>query len=104
MPAQRYRKRGWIAQRQPLTAHRLFRGIVNATSCQTSLRFDCARAILTRRRWPAIPSISNGPPRSGRRQSFPEVDRADWFDIEFARTKMLSAQVELLDRLLAIAA
>jgi len=43
-------------------------------------------------------------PRSGRRQSFPEVDRADWFDIEFARTKMLSAQVELLDRLLAIAA
>jgi predicted NUDIX family NTP pyrophosphohydrolase len=43
------------------------------------------------------------PPRSGRRQSFPEVDRAEWFDIEFARTKMLSAQVELLDRLLAIA-
>ena len=44
------------------------------------------------------------PPRSGRRQSFPEVDRAEWFDIEFARTKMLSAQVELLDRLSAIAA
>lgn len=44
------------------------------------------------------------PPRSGRRQSFPEVDRAEWFDIEFARTKMLSAQLELLDRLLAIAA
>jgi len=41
------------------------------------------------------------PPRSGRRQIFPEVDRAEWFDIEFARTKMLSAQVELLDRLLA---
>jgi predicted NUDIX family NTP pyrophosphohydrolase len=44
------------------------------------------------------------PPRSGRRQSFPEVDRAEWFNIEFARTKMLSGQVELLDRLLAIAA
>ncbi|SDG69128.1 hypothetical protein SAMN05216338_100297 [Bradyrhizobium sp. Rc2d] len=43
------------------------------------------------------------PPRSGRRQSFPEVDRAEWFDIELARTKMLSAQVEFLDRLLAIA-
>ena len=43
------------------------------------------------------------PPRSGRRQNFPEVDRAEWFDIEFARTKMLSGQVELLDRLLAIA-
>ncbi|MET3841974.1 putative NUDIX family NTP pyrophosphohydrolase [Bradyrhizobium sp. OAE829] len=34
----------------------------------------------------------------------PEVDRAEWFDIDLARTKMLSAQVELLDRLLAIAA
>ena len=44
------------------------------------------------------------PPRTGRRQSFPEVDRAEWFDIDFARTKMLSAQVELLDRLSAIAA
>jgi predicted NUDIX family NTP pyrophosphohydrolase len=43
------------------------------------------------------------PPRTGRRQSFPEVDRAEWFDIEFARTKMLSGQVELLDRLVAIA-
>lgn len=43
------------------------------------------------------------PPRSGRRQSFPEVDRAEWFNIEFARTKMLTAQVQLLDRLLAIA-
>jgi predicted NUDIX family NTP pyrophosphohydrolase len=42
------------------------------------------------------------PPRSGRRQTFPEVDRAEWFDIEFARTKMLSGQMELLDRLLAI--
>jgi predicted NUDIX family NTP pyrophosphohydrolase len=40
------------------------------------------------------------PPRSGRRQNFPEVDRAEWFDIESARTKMLSAQVEFLDRLL----
>ena len=44
------------------------------------------------------------PPRSGRWQSFPEVDRAEWYDIETARSKMLSAQVELLDRLLAIAA
>ena len=42
------------------------------------------------------------PPRSGRRQSFPEVVRAEWFDIESARTKLLSGQVELIDRLLAI--
>jgi predicted NUDIX family NTP pyrophosphohydrolase len=42
------------------------------------------------------------PPGSGRRQNFPEVDRAEWFDIESARTKMLSAQAEFLDRLLTI--
>jgi len=44
------------------------------------------------------------PLRSGRWQNFPEVDRAEWYDIETARWKMLSARVELLDRLLAIAA
>jgi len=39
------------------------------------------------------------PPRSGRQQEFPEVDRAEWFTIEAARGKLVSAQVELLDRL-----
>ncbi|HYH52718.1 MAG TPA: NUDIX domain-containing protein [Solirubrobacterales bacterium] len=41
------------------------------------------------------------PPRSGRQQDFPEVDRAGWFDLEAARVKILPAQAELLDRLLA---
>jgi predicted NUDIX family NTP pyrophosphohydrolase len=40
------------------------------------------------------------PPRSGRRQSFPEVDRAAWFDLETARSKMIVGQDALLDRLL----
>jgi predicted NUDIX family NTP pyrophosphohydrolase len=40
------------------------------------------------------------PPRSGREVAFPEVDRADWFDLEGARRKLLPAQSELLDRLL----
>lgn len=39
------------------------------------------------------------PPRSGRIQSFPEVDRAEWYDLETARTKILPGQVDLLDRL-----
>jgi predicted NUDIX family NTP pyrophosphohydrolase len=39
------------------------------------------------------------PPRSGRRRAFPEIDRVDWFDLEAARTKILPAQVPLLDRL-----
>jgi len=41
------------------------------------------------------------PPRSGRQQEFPEVDRAEWFGVEAARGKMNPAQVELLDRLQA---
>jgi predicted NUDIX family NTP pyrophosphohydrolase len=40
------------------------------------------------------------PPRSGRQQEFPEVDRAQWFDPELARRKILAAQAELIDRLL----
>jgi predicted NUDIX family NTP pyrophosphohydrolase len=40
------------------------------------------------------------PPRSGRRQSFPEVDRGAFFPVDAARVKLNPAQVELLDRLL----
>lgn len=39
------------------------------------------------------------PPRSGRRQSFPEVDRAGWFGMAEARERINPAQVALLDRL-----
>ncbi|HET7590156.1 MAG TPA: NUDIX domain-containing protein [Solirubrobacterales bacterium] len=41
------------------------------------------------------------PPRSGRQQEFPEVDRAEWFGPDAAREKILPAQAEFLDRLLA---
>ena len=39
------------------------------------------------------------PPRSGRMQSFPEVDRAAFFSLEEARQKINQAQVTFLDRL-----
>ena len=39
------------------------------------------------------------PPRSGRMQSFPEVDRIEWFDLAAARQKILSGQLPFLDRL-----
>lgn len=39
------------------------------------------------------------PPRSGRRQSFPEVDRAAWFDLADARERINPAQAAFLDRL-----
>ena len=43
------------------------------------------------------------PPKSGRRQSFPEVDRGAWFNIDEARSRLLSGQVPLLAALLSIA-
>ena len=39
------------------------------------------------------------PPSSGRMQTFPEVDRAAWFDLETARRMILAAQSTFLDRL-----
>jgi predicted NUDIX family NTP pyrophosphohydrolase len=39
------------------------------------------------------------PPRSGRQQEFPEIDRAEWFDLTAARVKIFAAQRPFLDRL-----
>lgn len=41
------------------------------------------------------------PPKSGRTQEFPEVDRADWFPLEEARKRLVKGQVGFLDRLIA---
>jgi predicted NUDIX family NTP pyrophosphohydrolase len=39
------------------------------------------------------------PPKSGRRQSFPEVNRAGWFTLDEAGEKLLRGQRVFLDRL-----
>ena len=39
------------------------------------------------------------PPRSGRKQQYPEVDQADFFPLELARSKINPAQIPFLDRL-----
>ena len=39
------------------------------------------------------------PPRSGRTQEFPEIDRAEFFRIELAKEKINQAQIEFLQRL-----
>jgi predicted NUDIX family NTP pyrophosphohydrolase len=39
------------------------------------------------------------PPRSGQVQQFPEIDRAAWFDLATARTKLVKGQLPFLDRL-----
>jgi predicted NUDIX family NTP pyrophosphohydrolase len=42
------------------------------------------------------------PPKSGHKQQFPEIDRAAFFDLTTARSKMLPAELPLLDRFIAV--
>jgi predicted NUDIX family NTP pyrophosphohydrolase len=42
------------------------------------------------------------PPRSGKRASFPEIDRVAWFGREVARDMIKPTQIPLLDRLDAV--
>jgi predicted NUDIX family NTP pyrophosphohydrolase len=41
------------------------------------------------------------PPQSGKVQTFPEIDRVEWFDLDEARRRLKAAQVPFLDRLQA---
>lgn len=41
------------------------------------------------------------PPRSGKKQVFPEVDKAQWFTLEQARERINTAQVVLLEEVVA---
>lgn len=42
------------------------------------------------------------PPRSGRMQTFPEIDRVAWMTPEAAKEVVIAAQAELVDRLVAL--
>jgi predicted NUDIX family NTP pyrophosphohydrolase len=39
------------------------------------------------------------PPRSGKRERFPEIDRVAWFDLDEARRRVKPTQIPLIDRL-----
>ncbi|MEU3840179.1 NUDIX domain-containing protein [Streptomyces sp. NPDC028635] len=43
--------------------------------------------------------VMEWPPRSGRTQEFPELDRVEWFGLERAREVIVRAQTAFLDRL-----
>src|SRR5579871_2523409 len=64
--------------------------IVTAFAVETDLDADKIESNRFEMEWP---------PRSGRRQTFPEVDRAGWFELAAARAKINEAQQTLLDRL-----
>ena len=42
------------------------------------------------------------PPKSGKSQQYPEVDRAAWFTISEARNKILAGQVRFIEQLIAV--
>lgn len=42
------------------------------------------------------------PKNSGKVQEYPEIDKADWFNIEEAKKKILKGQIGIIDRLLEI--
>lgn len=42
------------------------------------------------------------PPRSGRMQEYPEIDRAAWFDPGTAKAKLVRAQATFVDRLVDV--
>lgn len=64
--------------------------VVTAWAAEGDLDPATIRSNLFRLEWP---------PRSGRVQAFPEVDRAGWFGLEEARMKLNPAQAAFLDRL-----
>jgi predicted NUDIX family NTP pyrophosphohydrolase len=64
--------------------------VITAYAAQGDLDPDAIRSNTFTTEWP---------PRSGRMQEFPEVDRAGWFGLDEAAEKLNPAQAELLVRL-----
>jgi len=69
--------------------------MVKAFAVETDVATESIRSNMFEVEWP---------PRSGRRQAFPEIDRAEWFELAAARTKINAAQASLLDQLETIVA
>jgi predicted NUDIX family NTP pyrophosphohydrolase len=42
------------------------------------------------------------PPKSGRQQEFPEIDRADWFSVSEAKKRIVKGQIGFIDRIVAL--
>ena len=66
--------------------------VVHAWAIETDCDACAVRSNLFTLEWP---------PKSGRMQQFPEVDRAEWFTIAEARKRMIKGQVPLLDQLVS---
>ena len=67
--------------------------VVHAWAVEGDLDPEAARSETFEMEWP---------PRSGRTQAFPEIDRVAWFDADEARRRIKDTQAPLIDRLAAM--
>lgn len=65
--------------------------IVHAWAVEGDIDHETIRSNLFEMEWP---------PKSGKKQSFPEIDRAAWFDLNEARVKINIAQAKFIDNLI----
>jgi predicted NUDIX family NTP pyrophosphohydrolase len=65
--------------------------IITAWALQSDVDTSLVKSNLFSMEWP---------PKSGKTQEFPEVDRAAWVSVSTARTKILKGQVGFIDRLM----
>jgi predicted NUDIX family NTP pyrophosphohydrolase len=76
---------------KPLQPVRLKSGkIISAWYCHDDFDPEHLKSNLFEMEWPV---------KSGRMQSFPEVDKAEWFDFQTARKKINAGQVPFIDEL-----
>jgi len=64
--------------------------VVHAWACEGDCDPTTIRSNMFTMEWP---------PKSGQQQTFPEIDRAEFFDLATARRKIKSGQVGLIDEL-----
>jgi predicted NUDIX family NTP pyrophosphohydrolase len=64
--------------------------VVHAWALEGNLDPETARSETFELEWP---------PKSGRLQTFPEIDRVAWFDLDEARRRVKDTQIPLIDRL-----
>jgi predicted NUDIX family NTP pyrophosphohydrolase len=62
--------------------------IIRAWAVEADFDADSVKSNLFELEWP---------PKSGKRQLFPEIDRGGWFDLGAARKKILKGQVPILE-------
>lgn len=78
----------------PLTALQPIRRPGHKTIHAWAIESDCDPSVITSNAF-----TLEWPPKSGRMQEFPEVDRAAWFPLDVAKTKIHKGQRDLLDQL-----